>query len=183
MKKTLIFFDEAGVSDRPTVRRTWAPRGRTPIIASAGGWKTRHVMSAIAGEANGQRLRLLFLVRPSAVRSPDIVQYLQRIKRHLNGRRAIILMDGLKAHWSETVRTFLKKERSWLEAERFPSYAPELNPMEYGWSAFRTKDTANVASATAASLDRLIRRGLTRIGRNQSVLRGCLKASGLFPDI
>lgn len=178
-----MFFDEAGVSDRPTVRRTWAPKGKTPVVASAGGWKTRHVMSGIVCESNGRRPRLLFLVRPSAVRSPDIVQYLRRLKRHLNGRRAIILMDGLKAHWSTTVKAFLKKERSWLEAERFPAYAPELNPMEYGWSAFRTKDTANVASATTASLDRLIRRGLKRVGRNQALLRGCLKASGLFPYI
>lgn len=171
------------MSDRPTVRRTWAKRGQTPVIVSAGGWKTRSVMSAIACEANGQRPRLLFMIRPSAIRSPDIVQYLQRLKRHLNDRRAIILMDGLKVHWSVLVKTFLKQECSWLEAERLPSYAPELNPMEYGWSAFRGKDTANVAPPTARALDGMIRRGLHRIRRNHNVLKGCLKASGLYKDI
>jgi transposase len=183
LKKLLVFFDEAGVSDRPTVRRTWAPKGKTPVISGAGGWKTRSVMSGIACEATGKNPRLLFMIRPKAVRSPDIIQYLKRLKRHLKGRKTVILMDGLRAHWSRQVMTFLKEERHWLEAERFPSYAPELNPQEYGWSAFRGKDAANIAPGTTAELDRMIRQGLRRIGRNESLLKGCLKASGLFKDI
>ena len=30
----LGFLDETGFSDRPTVRRTWAQKGKTPIITT-----------------------------------------------------------------------------------------------------------------------------------------------------
>lgn len=140
-------------------------------------------MGGIACWANGRNPRLLFMIRPAAVRSPDVIHYLQRLKRQRPGRMIIIFMDGLKAHWSKPVQAYLKQERSWLEAERLPAYAPELNPMEYGWSAFRGKDAANVAPATTNLLDRMIRKGLRRIGRNEAVLKGCLRASGLFKSI
>jgi len=39
-QKAWIFFqDESGVSQRPLIRRTWAPRGETPILIHAFNWK------------------------------------------------------------------------------------------------------------------------------------------------
>src|SRR5206468_4332736 len=33
----LVFEDESGVSQLPVVRRTWAPRGQTPVLTHTGG--------------------------------------------------------------------------------------------------------------------------------------------------
>jgi hypothetical protein len=35
----IVFQDESGVSQRPPVRRTWAPRGETPVLTYAFNWK------------------------------------------------------------------------------------------------------------------------------------------------
>ncbi len=31
----IVFQDESGISQRPSVRRTWAPRGHTPVLVHA----------------------------------------------------------------------------------------------------------------------------------------------------
>jgi hypothetical protein len=35
----LVFFDESAVSLIPPMRRTWSPRGRTPVLRHRFGWK------------------------------------------------------------------------------------------------------------------------------------------------
>lgn len=42
----IVFIDETGISERPTRVRTWAPKGKTPVIQFHFNWN--HV-SAIAG--------------------------------------------------------------------------------------------------------------------------------------
>src|ERR1039458_7522595 len=38
-QKAWIFFqDESGVSQRPSIRRTWAPKGETPVLIHAFNW-------------------------------------------------------------------------------------------------------------------------------------------------
>src|SRR5882672_9629549 len=45
----LVFEDESGVSQQPVVRRTWAPRGQTPVLIHTGGpWQRLSVAGALA---------------------------------------------------------------------------------------------------------------------------------------
>jgi len=61
--------------------------------------------------------------------------------------------------------------------ERFPAYAPELNPQEYIWSASKTKDFAGYVPETIpALLDRTCK-SMRRIQRSPDILRGALRAS------
>lgn len=177
----LGFLDETGFSDRPTVRRTWAQIGHTPIIATAGGWKNRTVIGTVVTDPRGKRLPKLYaMICEHAVRAPDCVQYLTDVKRHLHGEKLILLWDGLSAHTARLTQAFLKTQRSWLSVERLPTYAPELNPAEYLWSSIKSKDASNICATSLADLDGHIRRGLQRVKRSPSLLRGCLNASGLF---
>jgi uncharacterized protein GlcG (DUF336 family) len=41
--RLVLFEDESGVSQQPVVRRTWAPRGETPVLIHTG------VIGAIRG--------------------------------------------------------------------------------------------------------------------------------------
>lgn len=176
----LGFHDESGFSDRPTVRRTWSRRGITPIVKTAGGWKTRSSLGTIVVEPDGSNPRFFLSIKKQTVHTEDIICYLKQMKRHLGGRKLILLWDGLTAHRSKQTLAYLKTQKSWLTVERLPSYAPELNPQEYAWANMKTKDHVNTCSTSLEDLDDVIRRGAKRIRRNQSLLRGFLKASGLF---
>lgn len=174
------FLDESGVSERPTVHRSWAPRGMTPVIPSTGSWRVRSVVGVILCTPTGRQARLGIRIFPGAISSAEVVRFLKELRRHVRGR-LILLWDGLGAHRSKETTAFLAAQNHWIEVTRFPAYAPELNPVEYFWSAMKGKDLPNVCPRGLEDLDGRIRRAGRRVRRNPDLLRGFLKASGLFP--
>lgn len=177
----LGFLDETGFSDRPTVRKTWAPKGKTPIITTAGGWKNRTLIGTIVTDPLAKkRPRFYGMIPPKSVRAEDCIRYLKHLKRHLKGKKLILLWDGLSAHTAKATQAYIAAQKDWLTVERTPTYAPEVNPPEYLWAAMKTKDLPNTESASVRDLDAHIRRSIRRVRRSGTVLRGCLKASGLF---
>ena len=129
-KNTFGFLDETGFSDRAIARYTWAKRGKTPVIPSKGGWKTRTVIGTLLCKANGERPRLVFTLQKKSVRAFHVVRYLDKLKKHFRGKKLTLFMDGLPAHRAKVVKQWIKENQSWLEVHRFPAYAPEYNPIE-----------------------------------------------------
>lgn len=111
-----------------------------------------------------------------------VISTLRAMRHHLSGK-LLLLWDGLPAHRARGVRDFLTGQAAWLRVERFPAYAPELNPVEYLWSASKRKDLANRCPTDIAEMDDALRRSAQRIRRHPDVLQGFLKASGLFLKI
>ena len=177
---TLGFMDETGVSDRAIVKKTWAPKGVTPTIASSGGWKSRTVIGTLLGRSNGKYARMVFSVLNHAVRSNDVIDYFELLKKRMSGRKLILFLDGLPAHRAKKVKIWVQQNKSWLTAYRFPAYAPELNPIEYVWSSSKSRDLANVCPKDMAELEKRIKKSMKRINRSKTILYGCLKASSLF---
>jgi transposase len=61
-----VFFDESAVSLIPPVRRTWSPRGRTPVLRHRFGWKKASMATALGYRPDGTAARLCFhLQQPS----------------------------------------------------------------------------------------------------------------------
>ena len=176
---TFVFEDESGYSERPTVRRTWAPKGCTPVIQSTGSWKTRTALGMISSTPAGRNPRFFLKIKKGAAGSKDMLGILKHIRRHIK-KRIFLLWDGLPAHRSKAVKKFLRANKVWLSVFRFPAYAPELNPVEYLWSASKSKDFANFCPKTTEELEQKIRRSGQRIRRNPDFLKGFLKKSGLF---
>jgi transposase len=177
----LIFYDETGLSDRPTVRKTWARKGKTPNVKTAGGWKSRTVMGSIVVTPKGENPGVFAHVHHGSICSPHVIAYIKDLRKHHRRKKKLILIwDGLSAHTSKETQDYLKTQSSWLSVERFPTYAPELNPAEYVWSNIKGAGFANACFATDDELDRTIDSQVKRIARSRKTLRGCLKASGLY---
>ena len=56
-----------------------------------------------------------------------------REERKQGGRRIVLIWDGLGAHKSRRMQRFLTAQSAWLQIERLPGDAPELNPVEPLW--------------------------------------------------
>ena len=56
----LVFWDESGVSLLPVVRRTWAPRGVTPVICHRFEWKRTSMAAALCYGSHGGGAQLAF---------------------------------------------------------------------------------------------------------------------------
>ena len=60
---TIVFVDESGFSERPAVRRTWAPRGQTPVLTHRfRSWNNLSVIGALAYRARSPQHARVFLM-------------------------------------------------------------------------------------------------------------------------
>jgi len=176
----LVFEDESGVSQHPVVRRTWAPRGETPILIHTGGnWKRLSVAGALAYRWDGRRSRFFFHTRAGTYTDRALVPFVRALKRHFRGRRIMLIWDGLGGHKSRYMTAYLKRQRPWLTVERLPAYAPELNPLEQVWGNVKTRELANVCAPDLASLRQPLRCGFARIRQQPTLARAFLRHAGL----
>ena len=175
----IVFQDESGVSQRPPVRRTWAPRGETPVLIHAYNWTKLSVSAALAFRWDGQRARLFFQTRHGSYDTPSLIVFLQALKRHFPGRRVILVWDGLPAHKSCAMRDYLTRQRAWVTVERLPGYAPELNPAELLWGNVKGQELANLCADDLTTVAIALRRGMARVRKHPTLAFGFLKHTGL----
>ena len=176
---TIVFIDESGFSERPSVQRTWAPRGQTPILRHRfGHWKNLSAIGALAYSPHGRRARFFLGLVPGAVRSEHIIRFLQRLHQHHAGP-LIVIWDGVTPHRSLATRAFVEREHRWLTLVRLPAYAPELNPVEGSWSWFKRTVVGNFCPEGHGPLHRALRLARRRLTRQRPLLLGFLHKSGL----
>ena len=123
-----MFVDQSGFYLLPTVVRTYAPVGQTPILREK---LTRDHLSAMSGiTLEG---KLLMLEQERAFKGEDVVRFLKHALGQVPGK-LLIVWDGSPIHRSKAVKEFLKggaAER--IRLEQLPGYAPDLNPDEGIW--------------------------------------------------
>jgi hypothetical protein len=130
----IVFWDESGASLLPVTRRTWAPRGHTPVIGHHFKWKRVSMAAALCYGSRGGGASLAFHHQVGAYDTDTLIGALGRLRRALGGQKATLLWDGLPAHRSLAMAAWLRRQRSWLVVEPLPGYAPDLNPVEALWS-------------------------------------------------
>ncbi|MBI5622131.1 transposase [Candidatus Falkowbacteria bacterium] len=172
------FHDESGVSERPFVHTTWAPKGKTPIIQSSGSWKRITLSGVIITDPEGVKPRLFLRSIVGNINSEEVILFVKDLKRHLRGKKLLLIWDGLPAHRSRKVQAYLATQKYWLRVARLPSYAPELNPIEYLWDAMKKKYLANLA-ADLVVIGKTLRQCRRQIS-DRNLLRGFLCASELY---
>ena len=128
----------------------------------------------------GNRPRLFLKSLPHSVKWPDVIAYIKELKRHHRNKKLLLFWDGLAAHKAKAVRAYLKTQRAWLRVERLPAYCPEINPPEYLWSAMKHKYICNLPPEGKQRLKQLVAKSYRTIRNNTTLLKGFLKASGLF---
>jgi transposase len=148
----LVFLDESCYQLTPTVRRTLAPRGRTPILPC---WDRRDKISAISSitlSPRQQRPALFFELLPDKanVHGEDVVEFLKQLKEHLP--RFTVVWDRNQIHGrSKAVRAYLEQHPE-IVAEDLPGYAPELNPDELVWCWTKYGRLSNYAAPDVPAL-------------------------------
>lgn len=177
LRGTVVFVDETGFSEHPPLRRTWAPRGETPVVNVRGRcWKRMSAIGGLAYRAGRKVPRVFLTLHEDATRTCHILRFLAHLRRHITGR-AVVVWDGLNAHRTAAVLDRIA-EYGW-HAERLPAYAPELNPVEGAWSWTKTGDLANRSEQELATLVGAVRRSVRRLRRLPVVLAGFLSKAGL----
>jgi transposase len=172
-------MDESGFSQRPPIRATWAPRGRTPIIRESFNWKRLSGIGSVLTDPQARRLRWFLAVHPGGIKSAQIVRFLNALARRRR-KPVILLWDGLPGHRSGEVKAAIARHSSWLTVEPLPAYAPELNPVEPFWDYLDDTQLANTPMDDLQLLRRRVRAGTRRVQKRPKTGRGFLRYTGLF---
>ncbi len=175
----IVFADESGLSLTPVVRRTWAPRGQTPVLRHRFNWKRVSMAGALAYRWDGKRARLYFQTCPDSYNDERLMEFVRHLRRHFQGERVILIWDGLPSHRSARMRQYLDQQQHWLEVERLPAYAPELNPVEGMWANLKGRDLADRCEERINDLADVAHRGARRIRSAQDLMFGFLRHAGL----
>lgn len=177
---SLGYEDESGISEKPVVRTTWAPKGETPTIQSSGSWKSLTMAGLLLFTPKGNRPRIFFRLQPGSMNKHDFIDFLKDIKLELKGKKLLLIWDGLPAHRAKKVTEYIALQRSWLRVERYPAYAPELSPVEFIWSPMKTKDLAHIPPKGLPHLKRLVRRSFRRMMADKVLLKNCLRKAEIL---
>src|SRR5829696_8227205 len=175
----IVFWDESGISLLPVVRRTWAPRGHTPVIRHHFNWKRVSLAAALCYGSQGGGAAVAFHRQVDAYDTDSLIGALGELRRFLGGQKATLLWDGLPAHRSKAMRAWLGRQRRWLVVEPLPGYAPELNPVEALWSNLKGVELANLAGDTLNDVITAAERGIQRIRATHHLAYSFLRHSGL----
>jgi transposase len=159
----IVFLDESGISERPPVRRTWAPRGQTPIMHHPFTWKKLSICSAIGYRWDGRRCGLYFRVIAGSCNDEKLISFLGQLKKQLHGRKVILVWDGLPSHRSRRMIHNVKQQQRWLSVVRLPAYAPEMNPVEGLWANILGQELANRSVHDLGDLVEGVRNGFSRV--------------------
>jgi len=176
---TVIFIDETGFSQRPNLRRSWGPEGQTPVLKEHFNWKKLSAIGAVAWRPGEAQTRLFLSPRPGAISTPEVVEFLRNLRRHVAGP-VVVVWDRLGSHRSGVTQAHVTAQAKWLSMEYFPAYAPELNPLEYLWATFKGKDVANYPADSIAELDEHLRRSVRRVRRHADMGLNFIKHAGLI---
>jgi transposase len=173
----LVFLDESGFHLTPTVRRTLAPRGKTPVLDA---WDRRDRWSAISCitlSPVAGRPGLYFDLLDHNVHAEDVVAFLKDLHRRLGP--LTVVWDRNQIHSkAKAVKAWLAKHPA-VVAEDFPGYVPDLNPDEGVWGWTKYGRLANLAASDKDELwDRVVDE-LVEAKFRPDLLRAFIRQTGL----
>ena len=174
-----MFIDESGLLMAPLVRRSWHPRGVTPVMEQ----RTRahqkvSIIAALCVPPSRDAVQLYFRLLPKAnFNAVAIRGFLRQLNRQLNAPW-VLIWDRLQAHRARIVQSFIASQ-SHARSVYLPPYAPELNPVEYLWGYLKTNPLANAPFFDLDTLADQARSHTRSLQRQPAILRSFVEHSPL----
>jgi transposase len=121
----IYWGDETGISNQDQTGRSYAPRGRTPVVRRTA---KRITQSMIAAVSNRGLIR--FMLHDGALNVDRSLAFLRRLVKDA-GRKVFLVVDNLTVHHARKVKAWVASHAHEIELFYLPAYAPEHNPDEY----------------------------------------------------
>jgi transposase len=121
----IYWGDETGISNQDQIGRSWAPKGRTPVVRRRAKRVTQSMISAVSN-----RGLMRFMLDEGGLNADRFIAFLRRLTKDA-GRKVVLIVDNLKVHKAGKVRAWLESHAHEIELVYLPSYAPDHNPAEH----------------------------------------------------
>jgi transposase len=179
---SIVCIDESGFMLAPLLRRTWAPRGHTPVIKIVEPHERISVIGAISISPVRQRFGFHFhLLEDNAnFRGASLVRFIKEVRSKMRGP-ITLLWDKIPIHRSKPVMDHLGKHRT-IVVEPFPPYAPELNPVDNVWSYVKWGRLPNYAPPDLIELRNRLTKEFRRLEKRPDLLKAFFTRTALPLD-
>src|SRR6266536_2046724 len=183
-KAWLCFVDESGVKLTPPVRRTWAPRGKTPVLRHPYRRGKQISMCGLvayrpgAGQGEPPAAWMGFDLLEGAYDTAAFIRVLDGLGHQVGHQPVTVIWDNLGAHHAGDLHAWAATQ-PWLVLEYLPSYAPELDPVEGLWANLKGRELANRCCADRRELIATAQVGSILARRDPELLRSFLAGTGL----
>lgn len=161
----ISFWDESGFRADSVQGKTWAPVGQTPIVKVPG--QRQSISAASAVSARGA---FWFATYKGALSGDLFVELLKKLM-YRRKKALHLVLDGLPAHKTKAVKTYVASTAGKLTLHFLPGYAPELNPDELVWSHAKRTGNARRPLQTGEKLEQRVAAQLAEIGSNPKLVR------------
>jgi transposase len=178
--QAIVFIDETKFRLLPTFKSTWAPKGERAVVKTSGLFNYIAVIGALIYVPETQKLNLRWKKQRFNFDTQSVLSFLRYIAQELS-REPIFLLDNWSPHKSATkeFESNSNKVLNDFSVEWFPEYASGLNPVDKVWGQAKYNELANYAPKNLNELEEKVDETLTDIQVDDTVLRYCIKDTGL----
>ena len=170
----MVCVDEAAFYLLAGVVRTYAPCGETPVLRALLNRDHLSVMSGITPAGH-----LLARRRRRALTGGDSAAFLRHLCGYFGGK-LLVLWDGGTIHRAAEVKDFLASGgAAQVHVERFPAYAPDLNPDEGVWQHLKHVELRNLCCTDLDHLGGELDLALRRLRRRPELIQSFFAGAGL----
>jgi len=121
----IYWGDETGISNQDQIGRSYARKGRTPVVSRTAKRITQSMISAVSN-----RGLMRFMLYDGALHADGFIVFLRRLIKDA-GQKVILIVDNLKVHKAGKVQAWVESHAHEVELLYLPAYAPDHNPSEY----------------------------------------------------
>ena len=143
----ILWGDETAVKPEAHTRRSFAPKGKTPVVRQP----ARRFHSSLISAINNQG-KMQWMALKEALNADLLIRFLKQLIKHRK-RKIILIVDNLRVHHAKLVKAWLEEHKERIEVFYLPAYSPELNPDEYLNNDLKQTIASDGVAITEGELD------------------------------
>ena len=117
--------DETGLRSDSQHGRSYAPKGKTPVIRLSAKRCSINMISTVTNQG-----KVRFMIYKERMHAEVLIKFMKQLIKG-SDKKIFLILDNLRVHHAKIVKAWLKEHQSEIEVSHLPSYSPELNPDEY----------------------------------------------------
>ncbi len=123
-------LDECTVSLSPILRRGWALKGSRPVAKINHSRYRFHII----GVKTKNTFVFSFIVKQN---QKTFLRFMKKVVKRFP--KLVLFVDNASWHKGKPIKHFFRKRKKTVRVYFFPTYSPELNPVEQHWKMLKNK--------------------------------------------
>jgi len=162
----IYFHDECGVSLIAVLGKTWAPKGKRPIVKVTGKRGKICVSSVISHGG-----RLFFRIEKKTIDFKVFIGFLRQLMRQHIHRKFIVITDRARPHTAKAVEDFTEENKRKFALYFLPPYSSHHNPDENTWSYLKNNKLKTHQAKSTQELKKLTLSGMRSIQKKPDIVK------------